>query len=446
MTKRFLQRARQLGRIPFVRRVATFQASSLVMMGTGLLSSVLYARLLGLEQFGLYAVVSSFAGVIGIVAAFGQETTLVTFLSEAIGRRDTRDVTRILRYFFQSSLLAILVYALLFFAAPQLSLWLQGDLTIGRLARYLLLNSMLQPAPVLVFLMLQLRGRVGAVSILENVRVLLQLTLATVLLLLGYGLEGILIATLTVSALYLPVCLHFYRTESKPLGFPSLYRIVTGLFGGETRKFFSQGLWIAFDRMIGSNLNPNLFFLVLNATASLEAVGLFRLAYKLSHLPSDLVIPAITRVSAVSIPLIVGQNRKALKSSCLKLIKGTLGMIVAAVIGGALFVPPLLPYVYGKEFAGAIPVFLLLLPYNIFAAMHVVSVPLARIFRRVSALVFFNLFSMIVAIGLYYPLTASFPAIVAICITVLLFHAISLLLYVYLWRVIKTERSFKTAT
>jgi O-antigen/teichoic acid export membrane protein len=433
------QRLQALLKIPFVRSVAKFQVGTIALILLGFVSSVLYARLLGVEQYGLYAVISAFTGVLSIVARFGQEATLATFLSEAYGRRDSEEAARVLRYYVQSTALSLLIYAALYFLAPLLALQFQGDADIGVLARILIINTILQSPAVLAFLVLQMNRQIGLVATLEVARTALQLVFSILFIVLGFRVVGMLMGMVLVSIIYVPICLWLYQRTAAKLGFPTFGTMLSTCLRRDTWTHFSQGLWIAFDQNISKNLYPNMFYLVLNATASLEVVGLFRLALSLGDLPGNLLMPGITRSAAVSIPNIVGQNRKALKSSSIKLIKGTMALIVAGVVGAAVCVPLFLPHVYGEKYIGAIPAFLIIVTHNIFTAVHVVSVPLARVFKRVWAIVVVNITGIAVSGLLYLVLLYVCSPLISISLALVYFHAHSLSLYVYLWTVARKQ-------
>lgn len=424
----------KLLKIRFVRNVLTFQVSTVVTMATGLLSSVIYARLLGVQQYGLFAIVSAFAGLITIIAGWGQDTTLATFLAEAVGKKDSTAIRTVLRYFAQSTLVATVVYLALIAAAPLLAQIIQNDPMIGDYARLAILNTLLQPLFVLVIVALQLRNRIPTIGLLENSRSVLQVLLATVFLMLGLGVRGIFLATVIISLLYVPICIHLYRSHAPELGFPSLRAMFGGIGGDGTNVYFRQGFWIALERHISRNLYPNAFFLVLGRVAPLETVGIFRLALRLASLPAEFVMPSISRLSAISVPRLAGQDRGALRSSLLKLRNGAFALMSAAIIGAAVFVPPLLPYVYGAGFAAAIPVFFIILPFNFVSAFNVGTIPLARVLRKVHVLIGVNVLGLGVALLLFLTLRTLMPPAHAMGIGVLCYHLNSLLLYAVMWR------------
>ena len=436
----------RLLQVPFVRNVAKFQVGNLVLQGTGLLGSILYARLLGLEQFGVYALVSAFAGLVTIVAALGQETTLATFLAEEVGRKNTKEIRTVLRYFLQSSFSASGLLLLLMPVLPFIALLLRNDPNIAHFARLILLNTALQFPAVLAFLILQLQNRIGLLSILENARAILQLCCSVFFLWFGFGVGGLLTGILLISALYVPLCTWIYVHYAPALQFPPLGDLLRNLYSGGTKKYFLQGFWIALDRNVSRNLYPNAFSMILNAFASVEAVGVFQLAFRLAEAPSKILMPSIARMSAVTIPRIVGGDRKSLKKTCIQLIKGTVALRMLSVIGAALIVPFLVPVLYGPEFRAAIPVFLILLPYHLFSALNVASVPLARVFGKTWLMTTVNTTGIGIAIALSFLLMPLFSPIVAIAISILYYHMHALLLPLFLWVHVRKERGFSPVT
>lgn len=431
---------RTLLKIRFIRNVLTFQISTVVTMLTGLLSSVIYARILGVEQYGLFAVVSAFAGLLTIVAGWGQDATLATFLAEAVGKKDPTRTRAVLRYFLQSTLIAILIFIALIVAAPTLATLFQGNAEIGLYARLALFNTMLQPPLVLTITVLQLEHLIPTIGILENTRSILQLIIITILLLLDFGIWGILLGTTIVSLLTIPVCFRLYPVNARRLGLPTLRSILYDLAAGGTKTCFQQGFWIAADRHIARNLYPNLFFLVLNRVAPLETVGIFRLGLRLASLPAELVMPSITRLTTITLPRIAGESVSLLRRRCAQLIKGTAALMSIAILGALVFVPLLLPVIYGQEFTGATSVFLLLLPFNLISALNVASVPLARVFRNVQTLIAVNLTGIGLAILLFFLLRTNLAPQYAMGCAILYYHVHSLILYVVFWRNFRQHR------
>lgn len=409
------------------------------MMGIGLLSSVLYARLLGVSVFGLYAVISAFVGLLSILTSYGQETATATFLAEAMGRKDLVKARRVLRYYGQATLLSTAVFVLLFLLAPLIASQTQSNMYMGHYARILLINTLLQAPNVLLFMALQLQRHIKAITIIENTIDILQLALSLVLIWQGWGIWSVLIGTTAITALATPFLLMIYDKSAAEQGLPLVGEIVRGLFKKDTGEYFLQGFWIALDQNIGKNLYPNLFYLVLNATTSLQTVGVFRIGFRLATLPGTFIMPSITRMTTYAIPKIASIDRKNLLRACKKVIIGALGVSALATLGAALLVPPLIPFVYGTAFMNAIPTFLALLPINIIASTHVITVPLLRVYKRVWVISLTNIIGMMIGIASYYLLHIFLPTLASISFAIVLFHVNSLVLLPYLYLLLRKK-------
>lgn len=436
-----VQRVKRLLGVPFVRGVATFQAGGIAMMVIGLASSVLYARLLGLNQFGLYAAIVAFAGLLTIAGSYGQEVTFTTFLAEAAGRNDRSAARSVLRYFVRATMVASSVFLVLIVILPELAGAFGRSVSTGEYARLVLLNTALQWPSVLLFVLLQLERRYAFMTALESGVDLLQVALSTAFLLFGWGIKGILLGTLIITALTVPLYLWLFARSARRQNLPGLRDAFAHSTGTERGGFAVQGLLMAVDQNIGKNLNPNLFLLVLGATAPIEAVGAFRIALKLASVPLSMVLPSIARMTTVAIPRIAVRAYHELKKACIKVLVGAVSIVSLAIVCGAIFGPPLIPVIYGSEYSPAVPIFLLLLPLNIMAAMHVVSVPLFRVFRRVWLMSIISLIGMGVSMIAYFLLREILQPAMAMTAAVLVYYLHSLLLFPILFRLARSQSS-----
>ncbi len=434
------RRLYKLRGVPFVQNFAKLQIGTVISLGTGFVSLVVFPRVLGLEMYGLYAVVAAFAGLLGFFCAFGQETTCAIFFAEATGKKDSAAQQSVLRYFVQSWLLTVVVSVVLIAIAPWLGASIEGNVLVGDYARLILLNMVLQAAPTLSFIMLQNYHEINTLVVWENTRTVLQFALSTIFLLMGWGIVGILLGPLVVSTVYFPLCLLQYRRIARERNLPSLSQIVRDVTRMDTGKFFVQGVWITLDKNISGNLYPNLFIMILNATTTLENVALFRLALRLASLPGTLIMPNVSRLATVYIPKLIGSPVALIKTNCAKLIKGATGLTFLVCLGAAVCVPLFWPLVYGDEFTAAIPLFLVLLPLNLMAVTHVASVPLLRVLGKTWSMIVVNVIGVALACGGYYVLLPVIPANYAMAIAVLIFNLHTLLLFAYIARLLKTYK------
>ncbi|MDB4978583.1 MAG: hypothetical protein JWM56_769 [Candidatus Peribacteria bacterium] len=402
----------------------------------GLMSSVAYARLLGVENFGMLAIISAFAGLLSIASSYGQETATATFAAEAIGKKDEEAIKRTLAYFLQASAISIAVLLCLAAMAPFIAIFVRGDETIGQYARLALLNATLQAPNVLSFLALQFERKIGRITLIENGIDALQLALSIFFITLGWNISGVLWGTLMISAIAMPFHIYWYEQSARRQHLPSLFSLVPQLWFYKTGELFRQGFWITLDRNVGSNLYPNLFYLLLGKYGSLRTIAYFRIAFRLANLPTSLLIPSITRMTAIAIPRIAATDSASLLKACRRLLIGTLGLSTVAIAGAAIIVPPLI-HVYGQEYTAATPIFLLLLPINFLMAAHVISVPILRVARRTWSITVVNILSILLGIGSFYILYPRLNAVYAVCVSIIIFHLTSLLVFLYLAHILK---------
>ena len=111
-------------------------------------------------------------------------------------------------------------------------------------------------------------------------------------------------------------------------------------------------------------------------------------------------------------------------------------MSVVAVAGAAICVPPLVPVVYGSEFSGAIGAFLFMLPINLLFAFDTVAMPIARLYKKMLAVIVVTLTGVLIGIGLYYLLAPLITPLYAISSSIVYYYIHALLLYAYLYWVL----------
>ena len=428
-----MQKLRALLALPFTRHLVTLQTGSTVTMVASFLQSIIFARMLGVEGYGVYALILASAGLCSIAAGFGQQHTTTTFLAEAWSRKDRPAMRTIAQYYLQTSLIGILLLGTLVLLAPLLTDLTYQNPGYGFLARLILVSTMLDLLPAYVFIAMQVSNRFRLLTILQTFRVLLQLFLSTILLLRGYGVAGTFWGPLLTSFLFFPIMLALYEKQCETWGMPSLLRELSSLRSSSTRTYIRQGLWIAFDKHLGGNINPNAFIFLLSLTANASTVGLFTLALRLARFPGQFISPNIHLLASTTIPKVVHKGKQAIREISFKLMKGTMSLQIAITIVCLLIVPPLIPIVYGRAFAAAIPAFAIMLTMHLFAALQVATVPLLRVFDRVRYGVYVQIMSIAVALISYFLLLNIFDPLLSMASAVFLYYVAQLSLLPVLW-------------
>ncbi len=414
--------------IRFVRDIATMQVGKLIPMLCGFLSSVLYARLLGLEGYGEYAVVLAFTGMLGLLTNLGQQHTAQTFFAHAYGRENKSDMRDIGTYYLTMALGTIILLAALLPFLPSLSaLIYQGDMRIGRFAQIVFLSSMFDPLYAFISFVLQVVREIRVMTIMENVYTVLQFALGITLLLLGYGVAGLLMGSLLTSVIFAVVSVLLYRHYARIHNLPTLGDMVFPDQKISIGRFIKNGLWIAIDKNV-SGLYPNLFLFLLSLYASKPIVGLVRLAFKFASLPSTYVLSNVARLASTVIPFMAAQNTGSTKKQLVRLTRYTVLLHLGVSILTAIAVPILFPLLYGTDFGGAMYPFFVIIFLHLALAVHALITPILRLYSQIRLAVLFNSVGLLVATAVFFLFSETLTPTRALYVGLCFYHGISLMI------------------
>ena len=325
-------------RTPFVKHVATLQAGRFFSVGCGFLSSIIYARYLGISGFGQYAVVLAFVGTMGMFTNLGQQAALTTFLAESYGRKDYKKMHSVCRYYASCSLIAAMLLIIFAVLSPFFTSWIYSDEIIGKLAILVFASSLLEFPFSYVSIVLQVTRKIRILTIIENAKIVLQLGLSVLFLILGYGVAGILFGSLLGAFAFLCIALIIYPKIQREHKLPTWREMSQIRNDKEIWKYWKDGFWIALDKNIG-NLYPTVFLFILSISTSEAIVGLVRLAFKLASLPTAFSLSSISRLSSSVLPEVAGRGTEVLKKSVKKLVIYSIEIHSLLTLGAISCVP-----------------------------------------------------------------------------------------------------------
>lgn len=421
----------------FVRDVLTLQAGSVFGTGIAFVKSVLYARLLGIETFGVYALVLAFTGTAGIFVNFGQNQAALTFFAERCARKDRRGMGAVLRYYLLLSSIGACILLCLSLAAPALADMLYDDASVGALARLAFLAAIMGSFDTFFTMQLQAVRAIRTLTVLENCNALLQLLLAVSLLVAGHGVAGIFIglgiSNLVMLYVYATVARRRFRNSDLPTAREALRN------GESVRPLLKQGLWIAVDKNIG-NLFPQSFFFALSLFAAPAIIGIAQLAFKISSLPKILLLPHIVRMSTTVLPAIRAREDgpAALHRAWMLMVKHALAFHVLASAGALIVLPPLTLLLYGQAFSGVIRPMIWLLLIQILSALNVGNSPLFRMLGKAHIPALFGIVTLPLQLAAFVGLLHILPPLSAFIGAVLIVYVSNLWLNGYLYRTISS--------
>ncbi len=411
-------------KVRFVRDLLTMQVGKAVPMLCGLLSSIIFPNLLGLDGYGRYAVVLALVSVISLFTNLGQQHSALAFLSEAFGRKDAKAMKSVGRYYMLASLVSILILLVVFPFMPMIGEKIYGDTNIGYLVQLVFAASILDPLYNYLSIVLQTVREIRLLTVIENAYTTLQLGIGVLLVIMGYGVAGILLGSLITSGLSLLFALCLLPAILKKHGLPKLRSLFAFDLQG-FKTYGTNGFWIAVDKNI-ANLYPNLFLFSLSLRSSEEAVGLVRIAFKYGNLPASFVLSNISRLASSVVPTLIGQGAN-LRKSLLKLLKSTVALHLLATAGAAVCVPVFFPLVYGKGFGDALRPFWVVLLLHTGLAVHALITPILRVKNRVYLATFFNVTGIALGLGAFF-LTAgnTLTPLWAFALALTIYHVVSL--------------------
>jgi O-antigen/teichoic acid export membrane protein len=367
--------------IPFVRDVFTLQLGSGLYFTATFLSSIAFARLLGVEEYGTYAVILAFAGTASNLLNLGQSSSLLVFFAEEYGKKSKSGMATVLKNFAQVAATNGVVLIMLALAAPKISDLLYGDPRVGMLARVLFLFQAIDVWNSMLLIILQAIRRIRLKVLLEQAANLTFLCTAVTVLFFGAGIRGIFASQLCISLLFLIISYCTYRIVGRKENLPSLHHL-RSIPTSATIPYFTQGILFSVEKNIG-NLFPQGIFFLLSTVAPASAIGLARIAVQFANLPRQFLLAPVGDLSTTVLANQKAQGMGVIRRNAAKIVKHTLAMFTAMNIGIGIVLPVAVPLLYGREFAPVTYTAWWLLLFSTFGALAVVNSPLLRLFRMV---------------------------------------------------------------
>lgn len=363
---------------PFVIDASVLGMGTFFNTGLGAIFSIILARLLGPEQFGLYALVFSLASLIGIFLDAGAGYGTLTLFAEAYAKKDREEVKNLLSYFLKISFIIIFSTGLIgFIIAPSLSAFLYYDARIGQYLRFVLLAGFLGFSFSLTSIALQVIRKIKQLTILESANKILFVVIPTALLFAGYGLIGVFAGQLASVLLMGIVSLFIYvhLAKNDPL-LPSFSEIVNNLKQVSIKKYFNFGFLIAVDKNF-AELYKTLPITFLGMFASVSAIAYFKLAFSYITLPLLLLKP-VSRLLMVQLPKSKVHSLAKLEKNFWKVSLYSGLLTIGILIPVFILTPFLIVIFYGQNYSPAVKI---AYPLALYTAMAGFAVGIGSILR-----------------------------------------------------------------
>lgn len=420
-----------LKRIPFVRDVATIQIGSMVLMAAGFVSSIAFARFLGKDVYGEYAVILAFSGTFTAFFNIGQGQSLYVFFSEAFGRRDRRGMAAVIANFVAVAAANVVLLFILSLLMPMLSEQFYGSAAIGKAARILCFFQMSEILNSMTLIILQSLRQIRLKVILEQSANLSYLGIAIVVLFFGGKIHAVLLTQLAVSLFFLPVSIITLAIIAKRFALPGI-REVLRIPWRESKEYLGQGLLITADKTIGNFFPQGLFFF-LSLFVPASFVGIARIAVQLANVPKSILLPQAGDLSTAAFAKMKTEGVTVMRRNAAKLIKHALFFHTILTIGAAVVFPPIVAFFYGAQYLDAIPVMLWLLLIHLLSSLYIANSPLLRLYRKIHWSILAGILNWALMIGSLFSLIRILPPLPVFLLTYLIGTTTPILLTWYVF-------------
>lgn len=354
MIKNFRKFIRDFIKISFVKDVGILQVERGAYIILGIANSVVLARILGPESYGLYGLMFAFVGLINILMGWGGYSATLTILTQAYTKKDKQEVLNILSYFMIITLLAIAAVGLAaVILAPILTQILYHNSQVGVWSRLILISGFVAIIHDLLTSVLQSIREIKKLAALEVGNKFAYVALPIAFVLLGWRLNGVAWGYLIAAVIFLIISAIMYSWTAKANTLlPSLKQIFLNIRHLKIKKYFTFSFLIAINKNLGSAiaLLPVIF---LGMFAAPQDVGFFKIASAYVSIPTIFLSP-ISRILDVQLPKSKIYGSEILKNHFLKtaLYSGLITLVL--IIPFIVLAPFLVKIFYGPQYIPSI--------------------------------------------------------------------------------------------
>jgi len=333
--------------------------------------SIVLARYLGIEQYGLYALMMWFLALAALVLNLGMTEMMKRFVGEAVGQQNMNTVKGLVRLNLvirgsAALLTSGLIIALSSFLARLFNV--PSDSTYFMLIAIYLLPYILVITLDGIFAAFQKYEYAAYVSLVTN---LLRLVMVIILVTSGYGVKEILIMYAAVCALGIPMGLFFLRrlVPFRDLLSPSLLEPQTR---NSALKYSMASIGIhGVDYFLWRQAEV----MFLGIYRPVQEVGFYTLAHKIPTMATRLIPYAFGRVLLPTVAEQFGKGDME-KVKAIYVTSGRYLMMLSFPLaaGGISLAGPIINLLYGHDYAPAVVLMqIVFIPFALRGLIHSVS-------------------------------------------------------------------------
>ncbi len=394
--KKIIIRIKDLAKIKFINDTLVLQLGAVVNIVLGFAATIAIVRTLHIQDYGVYALILSVYGCINFFGNFSIDKVTVIKLAEARLKKDQQQINNILAAYTKLAfILSVSVCVIGFIFSPYLAQVLYGRKDIGDLARVIFLAAPFGVFYELICVIFHGFRMIKHLAIVESIFRACKTLFILIVLILGFGLFGIITALAINSLICSVIAILIYKKlQLKEEKMPHLGKILRMVRGASVVKYLKFSLWMTLDKSL-FNLYDILPIIILGRFVNYAEVGYFKIAKDLIAYFVYLFWP-IYRGLLVKFPSVLAQKGKLYAYNFFVKVSLFSGMVASGIAFVLLFaVPFIITYSYGNEYAPANGVVTVLLFYLIFSGFNVAIPALYEILRQVKLLVYIKLLAIV---------------------------------------------------
>lgn len=317
----------------------------------GFVASIVVARYLGPEKYGIYSFVIWFLGTVGLLVNLGIPTTITKYVSEYLGRDDFPSVSSIFSRLLRFEIAAgVIVSALLFFLAPVIAGWYGNpDLSL-----YLRVSALVIFPLGLMWLYNGLfcgLQRFDLIALVNLIAAPLTLIIFLAVIYLRGKIEWLVAVSAVTNVILVASYVYFKRTK-----YPSIHKAaLTNDLGGKLFRF-SAGVFVivVLEAVVWERFG--VFFLSILSTP--EEIAFYNVAFIFASRTIILLPGALTGILLPAMSEVYGGgNKEELAKVHVTATRYLAILSFPLCLGGIAIAGQLFPVFYGTSFAPASLVF-----------------------------------------------------------------------------------------
>ena len=375
--------------------------------GLQLIFSILIARILIPEQYGLVAIASLFIALSDVIIDSG--------FSKALLRKESKTVEDYSTVFWFNIVVSILLYLILFFFAPLIGIYYGSSILVS-VIRVISLSLIINAICGIQSLHLIADMDFKKLAILESLSMLIGGMAALFLAIRGMGVWALV--GQTIIGCIVRTGLLWAFSKWKPVFVFSIVKL---------KEFFSFGSRLLVSEFAG-RLYGSLFIFAIGKEFSSDNLGLYGKADAFASTPSSIVTGPLGSVTFPAIAQIQSEEERLYKNY-IAMICLSAFVIFPVFIGLTSIADLLVPVILTEKWNGMI-VFLQILSVSyLFSSLAVIPQNYLLVFGESTRILYIQIISKTVGLILLFPLLKI--SLVAVCLDIALVSFVSLLMTLF---------------